>query len=123
MFQPLISASERLWPDESSGGCCVGADSLGEASSEDGSSKGERSSDDLDTGVCSGCEDSLADCVDVGVPAVDSAVGEVSPLVALGSGVMAASAPPGLLGLGVVLGVTRSVLRGAGVADISWSVR
>ena len=54
---------------------------------------------------------------------VDAAVGEVSPLVALGSGVMAASAPPGLLGLGVVLGVTRSVLRGAGVADMSWSVR
>ena len=114
MFQPVISASERLWPDDPPEDCCGDADSLGEDPPDDGTSRGERSSDDLDTGVRSGAEDSL-----VG----ETAVGEDSPLVVLGAAVMAAPASTGRLELGgVVLGVIRSVLRGAGVAAKSWSV-
>ena len=78
----------------------------------------------LDTGVRSGAEDSLVGCVEVEVSAVgEVAVGEDSPLVVLGAAVMAAPASTGRLELGgVVLGVIRSVLRGAGVAAKSWSV-
>ena len=124
MFQPLISASERLWPDDPPEDCCGEADSLGEDPPDDGMSRGERSSDDLDTGVRSGAEDSLVGCVDVEAPVVgEVAVGEDSPLVVLGAAVMAAPASTGRLELGgVVLGVIRSVLRGAGVAAKSWSV-
>ena len=123
MFQPLISASERLWPDEFSEDCCGEADVLGEDSPDDGSPRGERSPDDLDTGVRSGAGESLVDCVDAEVPVVgEAAVGEDSPLAVLGAAVMAAPASTGLRGLGAVLGVTRSVLRGAGVAAKSWSV-
>ena len=124
MFQPLISASERLWPDDPPEDCCGEADSLGEDPPDDGMSRGERSSDDLDTGVRSGVGDSLVGCVDVEAPVVgEVAVGEDSPLVVLGAAVMAAPASTGRLELGgVVLGVIRSVLRGAGVAAKSWSV-
>ena len=124
MFQPLISASDRWWPDDPPEDCCGEADSLGEDPPDDGMSRGERSSDDLDTGVRSGVGDSLVGCVDVEVPAVgEVAVGEDSPLVVLGAAVMAAPASTGRLELGgVVLGVIRSVLRGAGVAARSWSV-
>lgn len=124
MFQPLISASERLWPDDPPEDCCGEADSLGEDPPDDGTSRGERSSDDLDTGVRSGVGDSLVGCVDVEAPVVgEVAVGEDSPLVVLGAAVMAAPASTGRLELGgVVLGVIRSVLRGAGVAAKSWSV-
>ena len=130
MFQPLISASERPRLDGSPEGCCGEADALGEDSPDDGlsrdgpSSRGERSSDDLDTGVRSGVGDSLVGCVDAEVPVVgEAAVGEASALVVLGGAVMAAPASTGRLELGgVVLGVIRSVLRGAGVAAKSWSV-
>ena len=124
MFQPLISASERLWPDESPEDCCGDADSLGEDFPDDGTARGERSPDDLDTGVRSGVGDSLVSCVDVEVPVVgEAAVGEASVLVVLGGAVRAAPASTGRFELGgVVLGVIRSVLRGAGVAARSWSV-
>lgn len=124
MFQPLISASERLWPEDPPEDCRGDADSLGEDPPDDGMSRGERSSDDLDTGVRSGVGDSLVGCVDVEVSVVgEAAVGEDSPLVVLGAAVMAAPASTGRLELGgVVLGVIRSVLRGAGVAAKSWSV-
>jgi hypothetical protein len=96
MFQPLISASERLWPDDPPEDCCGDADSLGEDPPDDGTSRGERSSDDLDTGVRSGAEDSLVGCVDVEAPVVgEVAVGEDSPLVVLGAAVMAAPASTG----------------------------
>ena len=104
--------------------CALPIYSLGEDPPDDGMSRGERSSDDLDTGVRSGVGDSLVGCVDVEVSAVgEVAVGEDSPLVVLGAAVMAAPASTGRLELGgVVLGVIRSVLRGAGVAAKSWSV-
>ena len=105
MLQPLISASERLWPDEFPEDCCGEAELLGEDSPDDGAFRGERSPDDLDTDVCSG----------VGDVVVDRA--------GLGAAVMAASAPVELLELGgAALGVIRSVLREAGVAASSWSV-
>ena len=77
MFQPLISASERLWPDDPLEDCCGEADSLGEDPPDDGTSRGERSSDDLDTGVRSGVGDSLVGCVDVEVPV--TVIGEAAP--------------------------------------------
>ena len=96
MFQPLISASERLWPDDPPEDCRGDADSLGEDPPDDGTSRGECSSDDLDTGVCSGVGDLLVGCVDVEAPVVgEVAVGEDSPLVVLGAAVMAAPASTG----------------------------
>lgn len=135
MFQPLISASERPWPDDPPEVCCGAADSAaGDWSDSDGELRGERSPDALDTEDFSAAGESLADGVDVEAPVDDDsaaadwvgdslAVGELSLPVISDDGVTAASALTALLGLGdAAFGVTLLELREAGFAATSWSV-
>jgi len=135
MFHPLISTSERFWPDHPSETCCGAADPAAE--DEDwvdatGVSRGERSPEPLDTEDFVAAGDSLAD--DVGTPAdADSAVvdcgddslavGVLSLLVISDisdAGATAVCVLP--FGLGdAAFGVTPPEWREAGVAVTSWS--
>ena len=125
MFHPLISASERFWPDHPSETCCGVADPAAEVWWDaTGVFRGERSPEPRDTEDICAVGDSLAD--DVGAPVNDDsvvadslAVGVLSLLVMSDAGVAAACVIP--LGRGEAsFGVTLLERREAGCAVTSW---
>ena len=127
MFHPLISASERFWPDEPSETCCGVADPVsGDWWDATGVFRGERSPEPLDTEDIVAVGVSLAD--DVGAPVDDDsvvadslAVGVLSLLVISDAGVAVACAPTSPLGVGdAAFGVTLLERREAGFAVTSW---
>jgi hypothetical protein len=135
MFQPLISASERFWPDDPPETCCGAADPVAEDWVDaTGVFRGERSPEALDTEDFSAAGDSLADDADVEVPGDDDsaaaddvddplAVGALSLLVISDVGVTVACASTSPLGLGdAAFGVTLLDRREAGFAVTSWFV-
>ena len=127
MFHPLISASERFWPDDPSETCCGVADPVsGDWWDATGVFRGERSPEPRDTEDIVAVGDSLAD--DVGAPVDDDsvvadslAVGVLSLLVISDAGVAVACAPTSPLGVGdAAFGVTLLERREAGFAATSW---
>lgn len=127
MFHPLISASERFWPDDPSETCCGVADPVsGDWWDATGVFRGERSPEPLDTEDIVAVGVSLAD--DVGAPVDDDsvvadslAVGVLSLLVIFDAGVAVACAPTSPLGVGdAAFGVTLLERREAGFAVTSW---
>ena len=127
MFHPLISASERFWPDDPSETCCGVADPVsGDWWDATGVFRGERSPEPLDTEDIVAVGVSLAD--DVGAPVDDDsvvadslAVGVLSLLVISDAGVAVACAPTSPLGVGdAAFGVTLLERREAGFAVTSW---
>lgn len=127
MFHPLISASERFWPDDPSETCCGVADPVsGDWWDATGVFRGERSPEPLDTEDIVAVGVSLAD--DVGAPVDDDsvvadslAVGVLSLLVIFDAGVAVACAPTSPLGVGdAAFRVTLLERREAGFAVTSW---